>query len=361
MRPTGEAELGEIIRAAAGPLAIRGGGTRGLAMGGAVLETGGVSGVRLYEPGALTLVAGAGTPLAEIEAALAGERQRLAFEPPDLRAVLGREGSSTLGGVCGANASGPRRVQVGACRDAMLGVRFVDGRGDAISNGGRVMKNVTGYDLVKLLAGSRGALGVITEISLKVQALPEAEATLVAEAGLTPGLAQLRAALGTPFDVSGAAWVDGRALLRVEGLEGSVAYRAGALRAALAGDWALVEGAASAALWRGIRDVSAFAGAPGALWRLVVTPSAAAGIVAALGEVRVQADWGGGLLWLVTEAGLDVRAAVGAAGHATLMRPAPGMAGVTALPPESPGVARLTAGLRAQFDPRGIFTSERAV
>ena len=135
-----------------------------------------------------------------------------------------------------ANASGPRRVQAGACRDALLGVRFVDGSGTVVKNGGRVMKNVTGYDLVKLMAGAHGTLGVLSEVSLKVQAMPEAEATLVVE-GLddAAGLAVLRRALGSPFDISGAARVGGRSVIRVEGMAGSVAYRVGQLRALLAG------------------------------------------------------------------------------------------------------------------------------
>ncbi len=363
MRPASEAELAEIIRAAAAPLAVTGGGTRRLgAAAGAVLETGGLSGVRLYEPGALTLVAGAGTPLAEIEALLAGERQRLAFEPPDLRGLLGRAGNSTLGGVAATNAGGPRRVQVGAARDAMLGVRLVDGRGEAVKNGGRVMKNVTGYDLVKLAAGSRGTLGVMTEVSLKVQAQPETEASLVAQTEEAAGLALLRAALKTPYDLSGAAFAAGRALLRVEGLAGSVAYRAQALRAALGGDWQVVEGEASAALWRDIRDVAALTGQAGAIWRLVVRPTAAAEIVASLrqaGPVQAIFDWGGGLVWLVTDAAAQVRRAVGAEGHATLMRALPEMA-EPLLPPETPAVAALTARLRAEFDPKGLFAGGAA-
>jgi glycolate oxidase FAD binding subunit len=146
-----ESDLAEAVQGATGPLRVVGGGTRGGAGGG-------LSGVVLCEPGALTPVARAGTPLAEVEALLAGEGQRLAFEPPDFRALLGVDGASTIGGVAAANASGPRRVQAGAARDAMIGVRFVDGCGTVVKNGGRVMKNVTGYDLVKLMAGSRGRL-----------------------------------------------------------------------------------------------------------------------------------------------------------------------------------------------------------
>ena len=361
MRPVSEAELCEAVRGA-GPLVIRGGGTRGIGRAvGKVLETSGMAGINLYEPGALTLVAQAGTPLAEIDAVLAAERQRLAFEVPDLRRLLGREGISTIGGVVATNASGPRRVQVGACRDALLGVRFVDGRGDVVKSGGRVMKNVTGYDLVKLLAGSHGTLGVLSELAFKVQAMPETEVTLVAEADTEAGLTALRAALGSPFDVSGTAYAEGRAMIRLEGLAGSVAYRRQALADRLGRAWETVDGAASADLWRRVRDVTGFADVPGAVWRLSVKPSDAAGIVAALAALEAQAiyDWGGGLIWLLVpqdDAGA-VRAAVASkGGHATLVR---GLAGMTApvFPPESAEVAALTAGLRAKFDPRVILNA----
>lgn len=354
MRPKTEAELAEMVAGAISPLLLRGGGTRtlGHAMG-EVLETGGLTGVDLYEPGALTLVVRAGTPLAEVEAVLAAERQRLAFEVPDLRGLLGREGVSTIGGVVATNASGPRRVQVGACRDACLGVRFVDGMGTVVKNGGRVMKNVTGYDLVKLLAGSRGVLGVLTEVSLKVQALPEAEATLVVE-GLddAAGLAALRSALGSPFDVSGAARHTGQSLIRVEGMAGSVAYRVGRLRDRIGGDVTVVEGADSMALWRVVRDVVPLQARPGEVWRIATLPTAAAEIAAGLGGEAVW-DWGGGLVWLLLEhgRGAEVAAAVAGRGHATLVK---GQGGPV-FPPEAPEVQALVAGLKARFDPRGIL------
>ncbi|MBY0351966.1 FAD-binding protein [Tabrizicola sp.] len=356
MRPTTEADLAEAIAAATAPLLVRGGGTRTIGQAvGDVLETGGLTGVALYEPGALTLVVRAGTPVAEVERVLAADRQRLAFEVPDLRGLLGREGVSTIGGVVAANASGPRRVQVGAARDALLGVRFVDGSGTVIKNGGRVMKNVTGYDLVKLLAGSRGTLGVLTEVSFKVQALPEAEATLVIGGlGDEAGLAALRRALGSPFDISGAARQSGQSLIRVEGMAGSVAYRLDRLRALVGGDVEVAEAAVSAALWRDVRDVALFHDKPGEVWRIVTLPTAAAELA---GRLAGEALWdcGGGLIWLRLDhgRGAEVAAAVAGRGHATRVRGDGG----PVFPPEAPEVALLAAGLRAKFDPRGILNA----
>ena len=358
MTPQTEGELADMISAAIGPLLVQGGGTR-LACPplGDVLSTAALCGVQLYEPASLTLVARAGTPLAEIDSLLAGERQRLAFDPPDMRAVLGRAGASTLGGVVATNASGPRRLQVGACRDSLLGVRFVDGRGRVVQNGGRVMKNVTGYDLVKLMAGSYGSLGVLTEASFKVQAIPEADTTLVIE-GLddAAGLAALRRAMGTPYDISGAARVGGQSLIRIEGMEGSVAYRAGQLRARAAGDVRAVEGAQSAALWDDIRDVRALAEHKGDIWRLSVLPTDGADIAAQLCADRqadVVYDWGGGLMWAALPVGRadDVARAVRGRGAAIKLR------GAAAAPfaAQDAGVATLTAGLKAQFDPRHIL------
>ncbi len=354
MRPETEGDLAEAVAGARAPLLVRGGGTRTLGHAvGEVLETGGLSGVTLYEPAALTLVVRAGTSVAEVQRTLAADRQRLAFEVPDLRGLLGREGVSTIGGVVAANASGPRRVQVGACRDALLGVRFVDGSGTVVKNGGRVMKNVTGYDLVKLLAGSRGTLGVLSEVSFKVQALPEAEATLVIEGlGDEAGLQALRTALGSPYDISGAARHSGRSLIRVEGMTGSVAYRAGRFKALTGGDVTVVEDQASAALWREVRDVTPFVGKPGEVWRLACLPSVAAEVVARTGGEAIW-DWGGGLIWLLAEPGrgAEVAAAVAGRGHATLMQGEGG----PVFPPEAAEVAALTAGLKAKFDPRGVL------
>ena len=347
-----EDDLAAHLRKRVEPVFVQGGGTRRLGVvAGAGIDTSGLAGVRIYEPGSLTLVAGAGTPLAEVEAVLAGERQRLAFEVPDLRALLGRGGVSTLGGVVAAGASGPRRVQVGACRDHVLGLRFVNGAGVLAKAGGRVMKNVTGLDLCKLMVGSHGALGVITEVAFRVQAMPEAEVTLIGRRGLADGLAVLRAALGTPYDVSGAAYQGGAALIRVEGMAGSVAYRARALQDRLGGEWEVVEATVSAGLWRGVRDVTEFAGREGVVWRVSVKPSDALDVVTGLAAEAVF-DWGGGLIWLLADPQVDVRARVQGRGHATRIR---GDAAGPMFHPEAAGVQALARGIKAKFDPKGIL------
>ena len=360
MRPESEAELAQNLRSANGPLRIVGGGTRLLGGGpGDVLETGGLTGISLYEPGALTLVVQAGTPLAEVEAALAAEGQRLPFEVPDLQALLGRTGVSSIGGVVAANASGPRRVQAGACRDSLIGVRFVDGSGTVIKNGGRVMKNVTGYDLVKLMAGSWGTLGVLSEVAFKVLPVPETSATLrVADVSDVQAVEAMAAALGSPFDVTGAAhWPGEGTFLRVEGFADSVAYRADRLTALLSAFGAVdrLDAGQAERQWAAIRDVTPFAGQGGDVWRVSVKPSDAPQVLGQIGAQAHLLDWGGGLIWALMVPGVDLRARMaGIGGHATLVR---GIAGADrpAFQPEAGPVAALTAGLRAKFDPRGIL------
>ncbi|MDE9449856.1 glycolate oxidase subunit GlcE [Aliiroseovarius sp. Z3] len=362
-----EAELAEAIVAANGPLRIQGGGTRdiGAPVDGAILSTAGLSGITLYEPGALTLVARAGTPLAKVEALLASEGQRLAFEPGDMRPLLGTKGASTIGGVIATNASGPRRIQVGAARDFCLGVRFVDGQGQVLKNGGRVMKNVTGYDLVKLMTGSWGTLGVLTEVSLKVLAIPETEATLICDdAKAKTAVASMAAALGSPFDVTGAALMNGRTMIRVEGLAQSVEYRAKALQAGVLKGFDIINGDASAALWTDLRDVKPFASQGGAVWRISVKPSDGPTLVRELSGFAHDAiyDWGGGLIWLRVPDEGDAGAQMirkelsHIGGHATLVRASAGTrAAVPVFHPDPAPVATLTQGLRAKFDPRGIL------
>jgi glycolate oxidase FAD binding subunit len=331
------------------------------------LRCSGLSGITLYEPGALTLVAGAGTPVSQIDAALKAEGQRLAFEPMDHRALLGTEGEPTLGGVFAANISGPRRIQGGAARDYALGVRFVDGTGSIVKNGGRVMKNVTGYDLVKLMCGACGTLGVLTEVALKVLPVPETQATLMLRRlGDKQAVEAMSVALGSPYEVTGAAHcakvVEGGAvtLLRVEGFEASVAYRIGRLKEVLARfgtEIQVADADMSAWVWESVRDGTAMKDLEGDVWRVSCKPSDAPALAARSKAEGWYFDWGGGLIWIRMAAGTDLRARLGAFdGHATLVRAsAETRAALPVFQPEAPGVARLSAGLRARFDPRGIF------
>ncbi|MCV2876952.1 FAD-binding protein [Rhodobacteraceae bacterium XHP0102] len=369
MQPKSEAELADLLAAAQHPVAIRGGGTRpiGRAAAGEVLSTVALTGVTLYEPGALTLVAQAGTPVAEIEATLAAENQRLPFEPMDHRALLGTEGTPTIGGVVAGNVSGPRRIQAGAARDSLIGVRFVDGAGTVIKNGGRVMKNVTGYDLVKLMAGSYGTLGVLSEVSFKLLPEVEASACLILE-GLDDAraIAALARALASPYEVTGAAHIPNRggtsrSMIRLEGFSKSVAYRADALRALLA-DFAAVEVITDTAtvrqIWKDQRDVTAFAGQSGDVWRISCKPSDGSGLAAKI-KGDIIYDWGGGLIWAMVPEGYDLRASLGAfAGHATLIRASEGTrARIPTFHPEPAPLAALSEGLRRKFDPKGILNT----
>lgn len=388
-RPAGEEELAKLVRSLAASrksVEITGGGTRPVGnpfMADEVIETGGMSGVTLYEPGALTLVAKAGTPLQEVNAALAAENQHLAFEPADFAGLFGASGKSTIGGVVASAAAGPRAIQVGGARDALIGVRFVSGEGEIIKNGGRVMKNVTGYDLVKLLAGSHGTLGILTEVSFKLLPLPHAAAT-VAVHGVDAAQAvqALTAALGSPYDVSGAAYdpakEGGTALIRIEGFENSVKYRAEQLSDLVAG--VLPPGAQietrtdeskAGNIWQAIRDVS-FAGSEGTLLKAVMKPSDAPAFVDGLRESHefdFLLDRGGGLVWLNArmpdeDARSFVRSAREAAasvgGHVTVMRASRDvLAGVEAFHPQSGRLQAISAALRRQFDPAGILNPGR--
>lgn len=345
------------------------------------------SGIVLYSPQELIISARAGTPLSEIEAALAEKGQHLIAEPPDLSAVLGGgDRPQTIGGVTATNLSGPRRVSWGAMRDHVMGMRAVTGRGEVIHSGGRVLKNVTGLDLCKLFTGSHGTLGVITEVTLKVLPAPEQVGT-VAIPGLsaTQGVAALSAALGSPFSVSGAAWLPAGlaarvpalaglggsvALARIEDFAASVAYRTARLAEQLdLPDTTILDDAASRAVWRAVRD-----GQPltvrdsDAVWRLSVRPSTAAVIHDELADSQGLSgflDWGGGLVWLTGPATGDAHAAVEAAvaragGQWTLMRAPDALrAAVRVVPDEPPPLARITQRLKDAFDPAGILNPGR--
>ena len=339
-----------------------------------------LDGITLYEPGSLTLIVQGGTCVAKIEAALKAENQQLPFEPMDHRGLYGSTGEPTIGGVVACNVSGPRRIQAGACRDSLIGVRFVNGAGESVKSGGRVMKNVTGYDLVKLMCGSYGTLGVLTEVAFKVLPAPERAATLIID-GLddVAAIGVLTAAMGSPNDVSGAAHVpanlarDGVAAtaVRVEGLDGPITHRLASLKALLAKgrDTRVIEGDASAAFWREVRDVAPFHGQPGVVWRLSVKPTAGPVIAQALRretDARVCYDWSGGLVWaLIPESGeagaADVRAQVAAqGGHATLVRASDEMRRrLDVFQPRGSGLARIDAALKSSFDPAGVFNPGR--
>lgn len=387
MKPDTELALGECVRDAKGALRICGGGTRSIGHAdGEVLTTTGLSGISLYEPGALTIVAQAGTPLEQVEAVLSQENQRLPFEPMQANRLLGTKGESTIGGVVAGNVSGPRRIQAGACRDSLIGVRFVDGRGDIVKNGGRVMKNVTGYDLVKVMCGAYGTLGVLTEVAFKVLPGVEACATVIVQGGNEIDV--MSAALGSPYEVSGAASVpkqngkeDSVTFLRVEGFEASVAYRVAQLRDMLGAFGAVsveTDAGANGRIWADIRDVVDFADEP-FVARMSIKPSDFHEMNFALQNAmpaHVRLDWGGGLVWIGANADqLDYAAKYAGngmsgsdalmqflhswclqnGGHATLFKSADPSAPV--FQPENAVVAEVSRKIRAQFDPRGILNA----
>jgi len=389
--PLSEEAAARLVQVAAlskTPLVIRGGGTRSLHAvpeGADVLSTRGLSGIVAYNPAEMTMTARAGTPLEVVEAALAEKRQMLAFEPNDLRGVLGTSGLPTIGGVFATNASGPRRFTAGAARDSLLGARFVNGKGEIVKAGGRVMKNVTGLDLVKLLAGSHGSLALMTEVTFRLLPVPETAVTLVvSNLNDAEAAAAMATAMSMSVEASGAAHLpesvrgrfaggalpDGAAtVLRLEGLAASVTVRAEKLAANLAGFGAVtrLEGEASRRLWREIRDGAPYAdGTPRPLWRVSVAPLAGQQLVAALRlEAGVDAfyDWQGGLVWLRMEADPEAELlrryvkAVGG-GHATLLRARPeALAATEAFQPQAEAVAMLQARVKASFDPDGLFRS----
>jgi glycolate oxidase FAD binding subunit len=387
LTPATEAALAACIHRAAvagEPLAIEGQGSKRAMLrpvqAARTLTTRALSGITLYKPTELVISARAGTPLAEIAATLAEHRQHLIAEPPELGALLGSDAGGTIGGLVATNLSGPRRIAWGAMRDHLLGVRFVNGEGEVLRSGGRVLKNVTGLDLCKLLAGSHGTLGVMTEVTLKVLPAPETSATLAQPvADLAEGVRLLAAGLGSPFGVSGAALLpEGApelglpgplALLRIEESEASVAYRLGRLRESLAPGAAWIEDDASRALWRAIRDAEPLGARPeDAVWRLSVRPSAVPRLAAALQaatDARLLLDWGGGLVWVAAPASEAAQAAVAAACRAaggtwTLLRaPEPLRAAAEVLPPEPPALAAIAARVKAAMDPKGILNPGR--
>jgi glycolate oxidase FAD binding subunit len=355
------------------------------------LDLSALSGVTSYEPAELVVSAKAGTPLNEIEALLASKGQRLAFEPMDCGQLMGGPtGRGTIAGTIAANLCGPRRITAGAVRDHLLGFSAVSGRGEAFKSGGRVVKNVTGYDFCKLMAGSWGTLAVLTEVTLKSLPKPETEATVVLP-GLDDAAAvrAMTAAMVSGCDVSaaahlprataarfpmGAAVAAGQALtvLRLEGLAVSVAERRRALQALLRphGDAAVLDEMVSRRLWVAIRDVAPFAASRSSpeqpLWRISTIASRAHELglrltIAAGAELLY--DWAGGLIWATTPGPATnfVRSSVKAVGgHATLVRGSVATrAAVDVFEPQEGSLAALTKRIKSSFDPRGVLNPGR--
>jgi glycolate oxidase FAD binding subunit len=364
-----------------------------------LLDLSALAGITLYEPNELVLSCRAGTPLAEIESALREKGQQLAFEPPDLAPLFGGEaGSGTIGGVLACNLSGPRRLRAGAARDHFLGVKAVSGRGEAFKAGGRVVKNVTGYDLCKLLAGSYGTLAVLTDVTLKVLPAPEKSRTVLIHGLDDAGaIRAMTRAVNSPHEVSGAAHLPasvaarsavdlvsqarrGVTAVRVEGPGPSVEHRCAALRRELQGCGPTEElhSLRSATLWREIRDVASLLPDPARLlWRLSIPPASGATVIndiagrggdppAAPALDAYYFDWSGGRIWLALPptddaAAAAVRAAVARqGGHATLMRaPAATRLAVPPFEPQPEALAALSRRVKECFDPRRVLNPGR--
>ncbi|WP_237215526.1 glycolate oxidase subunit GlcE [Falsiroseomonas oryziterrae] len=380
--PHREADLAREVALATGtrePIAIEGNGSKRALLrpvqAARTLSTRNLTGITLYRPTELVISARAGTPLPEIEAALAEKAQMLAPEPPDTRALFGTDLPATIGGIVAANLSGPRRITAGAIRDHVLGIRFVNGAGEVVRSGGRVLKNVTGLDLCKLLTGSHGTLGVITEVTIKVLPAGETSATLAVRVpDLETGIRTLSAGLGSPYGVTAAALLPDAqgplALLRLEDFAASVAYRSGRLAEDLArfGEIRVIGAEESLPLWRGVRDAAPLAAASEeAVWRVSVRPSAGAKVAQAAQALggRALLDWGGGLVWIAGPATETAHAAVMAAAEAargtfTLFRaPEPLRAAVAVLPEEPPALAGIAARVKAALDPAGVLNPGR--
>jgi glycolate oxidase FAD binding subunit len=397
-------DVEQVVRAALAseqPLEIIGGGSkRGIGQPmatNALLDLSSLNAVTSYEPNELIITVQAGAPLGDVMSLIDSKNQQFAFEPINTSQLLGTPEIGTIGGMIGAGLAGPRRIRAGGARDHLLGAHAVSGFGDSFKAGGKVVKNVTGYDLCKLLAASWGTLAVMTEVTLKVMPKAESERTLVLR-GLDDVSANraMTAALGSAFDVSGAAHVPNSAfraiqgvladlgspgqavtLLRLEGITASAAHRAASLGAVLGpfGTAEIVEDAASVAIWNSVRDVAPFAagGALGAwpVWRIVCPPASGGALGQALardtgGEVLY--DWGGGLIWAALPPSTDASAemlrsrvdAVG--GHATLLRASePVRRNVDVFHPQQAGLASLSERVRLSFDPKNILNRGRMI
>lgn len=315
------------------------------------LDMRGMSGIVDYDPDELIVTVRSGTPLRELRQVLAARNQMLAFEPYDHGPIFGQTVEcATIGGIVASNVSGSRRLLAGAARDHVLGFEGVSGRGEAFRGGGKVVKNVTGYDLPKLMAGSWGTLAILTEITLRALPAPKAETTLLL-AGLSEAksIAAMGQALSLPASVSGAAKLGEVTALRIEGFAPSVAARVEALRSALSafGDWTAIDGDESHAWWTRFASFDWLAGVTGELWRVSVPPTSGARAAEAIGGRRTL-DWGGGLIWVEDPQTQDVRAIAKAChGYAQCVRSPHPLDPLTV----SGELAVLNARVKEAFDP----------
>ncbi len=381
IRPADAQDLCALVADAAQkgtPLELRAGGTlRDVGAPGretTLVDLSLLRGLVAYDPTELVLTVKPATPLRELEVLLQGHGQMLAFEPWDLSPVFGNpRGSATIGGVVAAAIAGPRRVSAGAGRDHLLGFAALSGRGEMFKAGGKVVKNVTGYDVAKIMAGSWGQIAVLTELTLKVVPRPHSAAT-IALYGLSPtaAISAMADAVGSPFAVAAAAHIPaqsecGRAgitALRLEGFPESVGARVARMRERLAdfGDAAHMTEDAAQTFWSAIRDAELMRGAE-TVWRAHIAPSRAAELAKALSGCGIcwLFDWAGALIWAGAPASTDVRAIVEPfGGHATLLRaPLEVRKAYPARHPEPPGVAALCARLKQAFDPAHILDPAR--
>lgn len=397
LRPAADWELANILSDAAArrvPLELYGAGTKREVgrpvQAGAEVSLKGMLGTMLYEPNELVMSVRTGTTVADVEAQLAQRNQMLAFEPIDLGPLLGRDaGQGTIGGAFATNYSGARRVYSGAARDHLLGVRAVTGHGEMIRSGGRVMKNVTGYDVARGIAGSWGTLAIITEATFKVVPRPEATATLVVF-GLPDeiGIEVLCKVMGTPYEITGAMHIHqgpasrlwqsqvrgagkSATVMRLEAPAKSIAYRVDKIRQLLKayGDLTVVDTPGSIAFWQEIRMLTVFHGSKHPLWRISTSPRLGPAVVAAIARymtVEAVYDWSGGLIWLEVPASADagatdIRRVIALhGGHATLIRAdADVRNAVEVFHPLDPGVERISRRLKSTFDPAGILNPGR--
>ena len=397
MRPEDEAALSDIIAAAGAAktgLEITGGGSKRTigrpTNSSHLVSTRALRGITLYEPNEMVMSARAGTLLSEVQSVLGKNNQMLAFEPVELAGLVGGDSRhATIGGVFATNASGPRRIIAGAARDHLMGIRGVNGRGEVFKNGGRVMKNVTGYDLCKGLAGSWGTLSVFSEVTFKVMPKPQASTTLVL-LGLSDEIAieVLCAVMGTPYEISGAVHIQqplavtldhmalrgqGKSItaFRLETSPKSIVYRRERILEALKvyGELHDLDQTSSEAFWDEMTRLSVFEASDHPLWRISTAPAKGPAVVAAIARympVNAIYDWSGGLIWLdvpkTSDAGAaDVRRVISSyGGHATLIRaPAATRAATDAFQTLEPGVQRLSQKLKATFDPANILNPGR--